>query len=126
PVLFLIQNNGYAISVPQTAQTHSSIKDIAEGFGIGMPSYRIEGTWYEPLYALVPGVIEKMRAGGGPVLIEADVIRMDSHSSSDDQMKYRTEAEMKELRKRDPLAQTERYLLGNGIYAEENVAQIGT
>jgi 2-oxoisovalerate dehydrogenase E1 component len=65
-----------------------------------------------------------MRAGGGPVLIEADVIRMDSHSSSDDQMKYRSEEEMKELRKRDPVAQTERYLLRNGIYSEEQVAQI--
>jgi 2-oxoisovalerate dehydrogenase E1 component len=126
PVLFLIQNNGYAISVPQTAQTHSSIKDMAQGFGIGMPSYKMEGTWYEGLYQLLPGVIEKMRAGGGPALIEADVIRMDSHSSSDDQMKYRTEAEMKELRKRDPLIQTERYLLQNGIYTEEQVAKIRT
>jgi 2-oxoisovalerate dehydrogenase E1 component len=124
PVLFLIQNNGYAISVPQTAQTHSSIKDMAQGFGIGMPSYKVEGTWYENLYQMLPGVIEKMRAGGGPALIEADVIRMDSHSSSDDQMKYRTEAEMKELRKRDPLLQTERYLLQNGIYTEEQVAKI--
>ena len=124
PVLFLIQNNGYAISVPQTAQTHSSIKDMAQGFGIGMPSYKMEGTWYEGLYSLLPGVIEKIRAGGGPALIEADVIRMDSHSSSDDQMKYRTEAEMKELRKRDPLMQTERYLLQNGIYTEEQVAKI--
>ncbi len=124
PVVFLIQNNGYAISVPQIAQTHSSIKDMAEGFGIGMPSYRIEGTWYEPFYKLLPPIIENMRAGGGPVLIEADVIRMDSHSSSDDQMKYRTEAEMKELRKRDPLLQTERYLLKNGVYTEEQVAQI--
>jgi len=124
PVLFLIQNNGYAISVPQTAQTRSSIKDMAQGFGIGMPSYKIEGTWYEPLYGLLPGVIERMRAGGGPALIEADVIRMDSHSSSDDQMKYRTEAEMKELRKRDPVLQTERYLIRNGIYSEEQVLQI--
>lgn len=124
PVIFLIQNNGYAISVPQVAQTHSSIQEIAEGFGRGLPSYQIEGTWYEPLYQLLPGVIEKMRAGGGPVLIEANVIRLDSHSSSDDQTKYRTEAELKEARKRDPLLQTERYLLRNGIYTEEAVAKI--
>jgi len=124
PVLFLIQNNGYAISVPQSAQTGSSIREIAEGFGIGMPSYRIEGTWYEPLYQLLPPILEKMRAGGGPVLIEADVIRMDSHSSSDDQQKYRSEAELKEMRKRDPLLQTERYLLRNGIYTEDQVARI--
>src|SRR5436190_724486 len=111
PVLFVIQNNGYAISVPQRSQTSSSVQHIAAGFGTNLPSYRVEGTWYEPLYQLLPPIIEKMRAGGGPVLVETDVIRLDSHSSSDDQMKYRSEAEMKELRKRDPLLQTERYLL---------------
>ncbi len=124
PVLFVIQNNGYAISVPQKSQTSSSVQHIAAGFGTNLPSYRVEGTWYEPLYQLLPPIIEKMRAGGGPVLVETDVIRLDSHSSSDDQMKYRTEAEMKELRKRDPLLQTERYLLKQGIYSEKQVADI--
>src|SRR5215510_7365388 len=121
PVLFLIQNNGYAISVPQKSQTSSSVQHIAAGFGTNLSSYRVEGTWYESLYQLLPPIIEKMRAGGGPMLVETDVIRLDSHSSSDDQMKYRTEAEMKELRKRDPLLQTERYLFKERMSTEKQV-----
>jgi 2-oxoisovalerate dehydrogenase E1 component len=122
PVLFLIQNNGFAISVPQDEQTSSQIHRIAAGFGL--PSYHVEGTWYEPLYEQLPPLIEKMRKGEGPVLIEADVVRLDSHSSSDDQLKYRTAEEMDAVRLRDPLAQTERYLLKQGIYSEDELKQL--
>src|SRR5437773_2586636 len=109
PVLFLIQNNGYAISVPQHSQTSSEIHRMAAAFG--MPSYHVDGTWYETMYQLIPGIIKKMRLGSGPVLIEAQVVRLESHSSSDDQMKYRTEEEMARRRDRDPVAQSEKYLL---------------
>src|SRR5437763_3970769 len=63
PVLFLIQNNGYAISVPQNAQTASEVNRIAKGFG--MTSHRLDGTWYEGMYQTLPPSIEKMRRGGG-------------------------------------------------------------
>jgi 2-oxoisovalerate dehydrogenase E1 component len=122
PVLFVIQNNGYAISVPQEEQTHFRIHEMAAGFGL--PSFRVEGTWYEPLYQTLPPLLARIRKGGGPVLIEADVVRLESHSSSDDQAKYRTPEEMAVARKRDPLLQTERYLLRQGIYTQEEVARI--
>src|SRR5437773_6801460 len=109
PVLFLIQNNGYAISVPQNAQTTSEVHRIAAGFGL--PSYHVDGTWYESMYQTLPPLIQHMREGGGPILVEAEVVRLDSHSSSDDQMKYRSEEEMARARERDPIAQTEKYLL---------------
>src|SRR5881409_3829161 len=64
PVLFLIQNNGYAISVPQHSQTASEVNRIAKGFG--MTSHRLDGTWYEGLYQTLPPLIDKMRRGGGP------------------------------------------------------------
>src|SRR5688572_15185843 len=101
PVLFVVQNNGYAISVPQVTQTSSSVLKMAEGFGL--PCYRIDGTWYEDLYTTVGPLIQRMREGGGPVLVEAMVVRLDSHSSSDDQGKYRTQGEMKKERERDPV-----------------------
>ena len=122
PVLFVIQNNGYAISVPQAAQTRAQIHKMSEGFGL--PSYHVEGTWYEPLYQTLPPLIQKMRQGGGPVLIEADVIRLDSHSSSDDQMKYRSPEEMAQIRERDPILQTEKYLLKNKIYTQKQLDEI--
>jgi 2-oxoisovalerate dehydrogenase E1 component len=121
PVLFLIQNNGYAISVPQNAQTTSQIHLIAAGYGL--PSYHVDGTWYESMYNVMPGVIQRMRRGGGPALIEAEVVRLDSHSSSDDQTKYRSSEELKRAREHDPLLLTEQYVLSRGLM---NQADIGT
>ncbi|MBI3697829.1 MAG: tungsten formylmethanofuran dehydrogenase [Acidobacteria bacterium] len=113
PVLFVVQNNGYAISVPQETQTSAEIHRIARGFG--MPTYDLDGTWFEPMYQTLPPVIERMRKGGGPALVEGQVIRMDPHSSSDDQRKYRGEEELHELLVRDPIYQTERYLYRHKI-----------
>jgi len=64
PVLFTVQNNDYAISVPQTCQTGSEVHRIAQGFG--MPALRMDGTWFEHLYEALPPVIEAMRHGAGP------------------------------------------------------------
>jgi 2-oxoisovalerate dehydrogenase E1 component len=122
PVLFVIQNNGYAISVPQKSQTASEIHRIAEG--VGLPSYHVDGTWYETLYQTLPPVIERMRAGRGPALIEAEVVRMESHSSSDDQLKYRSEDEMTRTRERDPITLTEKYLVKHRIYDEQEIQRI--
>lgn len=122
PVLFVIQNNGYAISVPQTAQTSSEIHRIAQGFG--MPTYSIDGTWFEPMYQMIPPVIEEMRHGGGPALVEGQVIRMESHSSSDDQKKYRSQEELDQMVERDPVQQTEQYLLRHRILTQEEMQQM--
>jgi 2-oxoisovalerate dehydrogenase E1 component len=119
PVLFLIQNNGYAISVPQNAQTSSEIHRIAAGFGL--PSYHVDGTWYESLYQTLPPLIQRMRDGGGPILVEAEVVRIESHSSSDDQTKYRSEDELKRARERDPIVQTENYLLKHEIMSRDEI-----
>src|SRR5215468_9417247 len=122
PVLFVIQNNGYAISVPQNSQTSSEIHRMAAAFG--MPSYHVDGTWYETMYQLMPGLIKRMRNGGGPALIEAQVVRLESHSSSDDQSKYRSQEELARARERDPIMQTQRYLLRHRIMSEEEVEKL--
>lgn len=122
PVLFVIQNNGYAISVPQAVQTSSEIHRIAQGFA--MPSYVLDGTWFEPMYQTLPPVIDSMRHGGGPALVEGQVIRMDSHSSSDDQKKYRSQDELNELLERDPIHQTENYLRRQQILTDEQMQQM--
>lgn len=121
PVLFVVQNNGYAISVPQDVQTRSEVHRIAQGFG--MPTYTVDGTWYEPMYQMIPPVIEEMRRGGGPALIEGQVIRIESHSSSDDQKKYRSQEELDQMLERDPIHQTEEYLLRHRLMTEEQIQQ---
>src|SRR5436853_6523291 len=122
PVLFLIQNNGYAISVPQDSQTTSQIHLIAAGYGL--PSYHVDGTLYESMYNVMPPIIQQMREGGGPVRIEAEGVRLDSHSSSDDQMKYRSEEEMARARERDPIAQTEKYVLKHRLMTPDNIEKM--
>lgn len=87
PLLYVIQNNGYAISVPQRTQTISSVNRIAELFGVR--SVEIDGISFEEIYAKVSPLIQHLRAGKGPVLIEALVVRIDPHSSSDDHRKHR-------------------------------------
>ena len=114
PVLFVVQNNGYAISVPQKYQTASKIHRIAEGFGL--PAYELDGTGtFDEIYRLVPGLIRDIRAGNGPALIEFNVVRLDNHSSSDDQRRYRSESEIQSAVSRDPVLQAERQVLDAGI-----------
>lgn len=113
PVIFLVQNNGYAISVRQASQTGSQIHRIAQGFGIR--TFHLDGTWFESMYQQLPPAIEQVRRGAGPILFEADVVRLDPHSSSDDHRKYRSAEELAELTERDPILRTERYLIAHGV-----------
>jgi len=124
PVLFAVQNNGYAISVPQSCQTGSAIHRIAEGFG--MPAFELDGTWFEHLYQKLPPLIEAMRHGAGPALVEAKVVRLDPHSSSDDHRKYRVDTELQAISQRDPILQTERYLLRNAVLTSDEVSALRT
>src|SRR5262249_51038120 len=82
------------------------------------------GTRFEPLYQLLPPLIAKMRSGGGPVLVEAEVVRLESHSSSDDQSKYRSAEELQAIRERDPVVLAEQYLVSEGIYSKDEIQQI--
>ncbi len=112
PVLFVVQNNGYAISTPQQVQTASTVRRIAEGFGV--VAFEIDGASVDEIEATVRPALESMRRGGGPVLIEAHVPRLDSHSSSDDQKKYRGASEMASLPHCDPVLRLECELIGRG------------
>jgi 2-oxoisovalerate dehydrogenase E1 component len=120
PVLFVVQNNGYAISVPQTVQTRAHIHEVARSFGI--QAYELDGTRFTQMYLTLKPVIPELRRGKGPVLVEAHVVRLDPHSSSDDHRKYRTEEELDEIRRKDPLAHTEAELVKRGILTSEEVA----
>jgi 2-oxoisovalerate dehydrogenase E1 component len=89
-----------------------------------MPAFDIAGTWFEPMYQTLPPVIRRMRQGGGPALVEARVVRMDSNSSSDDQRKYRSAEELADLARQDPIYQTEQYVFHHRVLSAEQIAEI--
>ena len=109
PVVFLVQNNGYAISVPLAKQTAAPTL-AAKGIGYGVPSLLIDGNDAAAVYAAVRAGIERAAAGGGPTLIEAITYRIEAHTNADDATRYRASAEVSAWLERDPIARLEAYL----------------
>ena len=109
PVVFLIQNNGYAISVPLAKQTAAPTL-AAKGIGYGVPSLLIDGNDAAAVYAAVAAGIERAADGGGPTLIEAVTYRIEAHTNADDATRYRTDAEVSAWLERDPIARLAAYL----------------
>ncbi|HZN01976.1 MAG TPA: dehydrogenase E1 component subunit alpha/beta [Candidatus Polarisedimenticolia bacterium] len=121
PVMFVIQNNGYAISVPQEQQTHSRLDEVARGFG--MKSVRVDGTRFTEMHRTLHPLVTAMRRGAGPLFVEAMVVRLDSHSSSDDQTKYRAEQDMEEARRKDPMTHTEMRIRQMGLLTDKEIEE---
>lgn len=118
PVVFLCQNNGWAISVPSAKQ--SATKSFAEkAAAYGMPGLRIDGNDVLEVYATTKEALHKARAGGGPTFIEALTYRRLGHSSSDDPTKYRSEGEVKAWERKDPIDRFRRLLEGRGLWDAE-------
>jgi 2-oxoisovalerate dehydrogenase E1 component alpha subunit len=103
PVVFLCENNQWAISVPQSEQVAGRIADRAAGYGF--PGVRIDGTDVLTVYAVVKAAAGHARAGHGPYLIESVSYRMQPHTTSDDPTRYRTDAELEPWRgkEKDPV-----------------------
>lgn len=122
PVVFLVQNNGYAISVPLSKQT--AAPSLAhKGVGYGMASMQIDGNDAAAVYASVRSAVEAAAGGAGPTLIEAMTYRIEAHTNADDATRYRDDDEVQAWLDRDPLDRLERYLretgdLDDGVAAE--------
>ena len=102
PVIYVVENNGWAISVPMSMQ--SAVQDIAvRGAGYNMPGVIVDGADVLNCYAAGRAAIDRARNGQGPTLIEAKVMRLTAHSSDDQQTKYRAADEMEAEKGRDPL-----------------------
>jgi 2-oxoisovalerate dehydrogenase E1 component alpha subunit len=109
PVVFLVQNNGYAISVPLAKQTAAPTL-AAKGIGYGVPSLLIDGNDAAAVYAAVRTGLERAAGGGGPTLIEAVTYRIEAHTNADDATRYRASAEVSAWLERDPITRLEAYL----------------
>jgi pyruvate dehydrogenase E1 component alpha subunit len=117
PVLFFVQNNQWAISVPVTSQqVGPSLAHRAIGYG--MPGVRVDGNDVLACYAVTAEAARRARDGGGPTLIEAVTYRMGPHTTSDDPRRYRDDDEVDAWRARDPIDRYRTYLQHAGVWTE--------
>jgi 2-oxoisovalerate dehydrogenase E1 component len=115
PVLFLIEDNGYAISVPVECQTAGgNISQLAAGFP-GLFRQEVDGTDFLASYRAMKAAVAYCREGSGPALVHAHVIRPYSHSLSDDERLYKTPAERKLEGERDPVIRFPKFLMDEGV-----------
>ncbi|MBW3083971.1 3-methyl-2-oxobutanoate dehydrogenase subunit alpha [Austwickia sp. TVS 96-490-7B] len=123
PVVFVVQNNGWAISVPLSKQT--AAPSLAyKGIGYGMVCEQVDGNDALAVLAVVGKAIERARAGGGPALIELHTYRMEAHTNADDATRYRNAEDVAAWGARDPLARLETYLRACGTLDDETAAFI--
>jgi 2-oxoisovalerate dehydrogenase E1 component alpha subunit len=123
PFVFVVENNGYAISVPAAMQVSvPNVADRAPGYGI--PGVVVDGGDVLACYAAARDAVARARAGEGPTLIEAKVMRLTAHSSDDQQTKYRSEDELTAERGRDPLPLFRDQLREAGVLTDEIEARL--
>lgn len=115
PLLLACQNNGYAISVPACAQS-APARIVEKAHGYGIPGYLVDGM--DPIASLLvaQAAVEQIREGAGPILIEFVVARFGPHSSSDDQLRYRPQAELEAEQKQDPIPRLAAFLGSRGLW----------
>jgi 2-oxoisovalerate dehydrogenase E1 component alpha subunit len=123
PVIFLCQNNQYAISVPVPQQVAGG-SVAARGEGYGMPGVEVDGTDALEVYRVMKEAAERARSGEGPTLVEAMTYRLTAHSSDDNDRTYRGREEIDEWRAKEPLPKFRQYLLDSGIATEEDLTKM--
>jgi 2-oxoisovalerate dehydrogenase E1 component alpha subunit len=123
PFVFVVENNGYAISVP--AEKELSVTDVADrASGYGIPGVVVDGTDVLACYAAGRKAVDLARSGGGPTLIEAKVTRLTAHSSDDQQTKYRSADDLAEGKAHDPLPIFRAQLQDAGVLTEAIDAEL--
>ncbi|MFH8736566.1 MULTISPECIES: thiamine pyrophosphate-dependent enzyme [unclassified Streptomyces] len=122
PVVFFIQNNQYAISVPLSKQTAArSLADKAEGYGA--TGAVVDGNDALAVHAVVAEAAHRARTGGGPTLVEALTYRMEAHTNADDDTRYRSADEVAAWADKDPVARLEHTLVDDGVLDRAGIAE---
>lgn len=120
PTIIMVENNQYAISVPIAKQVAGRISDRALGYGF--PGIQVDGCDVLEVYRVVREARERAVRGEGPTLIEAVMYRLSPHSTSDNDMVYRTKDEVEENRTKDGIPRFKSYLIEGGIWTEDEDA----
>lgn len=123
PCVFILQNNGWAISVPTRSQTRATdLSRRAEGYGL--PGVRVDGNDVLATWHVTAQAVERARNGEGPTLIETVTYRVGAHTVADDPSRYRTEEEGAPWREKDPVTRLRAHLLRTGVLNEESDAAL--
>lgn len=117
PVIFMVENNHYAISVPLHKQL-AGVDIASRAQGYGFPGLKVDGNNPLEVYKVVREAVDRARRGEGPTLIEGVVHRLVPHSSDDDDRSYRPKSELEEMKKHDPLQTYRKYLLDHKLLNE--------
>ncbi len=121
PVVFIVQNNQWAISVPRRKQTRS--RTIAQkAIAYDMPGLQVDGNDALAMYVAVKEALDRARAGDGPTLIEAVTYRLMMHTTADDPTKYREDDEVQQWWQKDPLSRFRKYLEGRKLWDDDRQA----
>src|SRR6266576_3500477 len=122
PVVLVVQNNGWAISVPRHKQSAAQIL-AARGAGFGIPSVLVDGNDILAVYDVMQQAVNRARSGEGPTLVETLTYRIGAHTTADDPTRYRDPAEVESWRTKDPITRFQRFLIKRGLLTEEQVQQ---
>jgi 2-oxoisovalerate dehydrogenase E1 component alpha subunit len=122
PLVFICENNMYAISVHESKQVAGRIYKRAEGYG--MPGVEADGNDILETFRVTKEAVDRARSGGGPSLIELRTYRYYSHTSDDDDRTYRSREEVEEWRAKDPIPRFENYLKSVEILDDGRIAEI--
>jgi pyruvate dehydrogenase E1 component alpha subunit len=118
PVVFVVNNNQWAISVPRGIQTHA--QTIAQkAIAAGIPGIQVDGNDVIAVRDVVGQAVEKARAGQGPTLIEAVTYRLSDHTTADDAKRYWNEEVVKTASAKEPLIRLRRYMTEQGVWSDE-------
>jgi pyruvate dehydrogenase E1 component alpha subunit len=115
PVVFICQNNQWAISVPLAGQT-ASVTLAQKAIAYGFEGLQVDGNDVLAVYKATKHALDKAREGGGPTFIECLTYRMGDHTTSDEARRYRPNEELERWRRRDPLVRLELYMEKRGIW----------
>jgi len=123
PVIFVCQNNQYAISIPRSQQTRS--KTLAQkALAYGIPGMQVDGNDVLAVYVAAQEAVERARSGEGPTLSENVTYRLSMHTTSDDPDRYRDEEEVEKWEARDPISRFQTYLKEKGLLNDDEIASL--
>ena len=116
--MLVVQNNGWAISVPRKKQS-AAPSFASRGAGFGIPSVLVDGNDILAVYEVMQQALARARSGEGPTLIEALTYRIGAHTTADDPTRYRDPVEVDFWKARDPIARFKRFLMKRDLLSEE-------